>query len=292
MSKTDDDDRALLPFEQEGMWPVRRQWHNGQWYLSIIDVVRVLTDSAAPRQYWVDMKKRMQGEGYHEVSEKILQLKMRALDGKLRTTEATNVETMLRIIQSIPSPKAEPFKLWLAKIGAERLEDVIAARDEPERRILIRGEVAEKNAILNSAATAAGVITRRDFAVFHDAGYQGMYNGERENDIHARKGLAPGESILDWMGSTELAANLFRITQTEDKLRRGAASTREEANQVHHDMGKAVRQFILDQGGTPPEQLPTPEKSIKELKRDEQKRIVTERQPSLFDDVDGGDQGH
>lgn len=282
MSKTDDD-RALLPFEQEGAWAVRRQWHNGQWYLSIIDVVRVLTDSAAPRQYWVDTKKRMQGEGYREVSEKILQLKMRALDGKMRTTEAANVETMLRIIQSIPSPKAEPFKLWLAKIGAERIEDVIAARDEPERRILIRGEVAEKNSMLNSVAAAAGVLTRRDFAVFHDAGYQGMYNGERENDIHARKGLTPGESILDWMGSTELAANLFRITQTEDKLRREPVTNKEAANQVHHNMGKAVRQFILDQGGTPPEQLPTPEKSIKELQRQEQRRIESERQPSLFD---------
>lgn len=292
MSETDND-RALLPFEQEGIWPVRRQWHNGQWYLSVVDVIRVLTDSTAPRQYWGVLKKRLHDEGADEPLTNCLQLKMRSLDGKLRATDAANVETMLRIIQSIPSPKAEPFKLWLAKIGAERIEDVIAARDEPERRILIRGEVAEKNAILNSAAAAAGVITQRDFAVFHDAGYQGMYNGERENDIHARKGLAPGESILDWMGSTELAANLFRITQTEDKLHRGAASTREEANQVQHDMGKAVRQFILDQGGTPPEQLPTPEKSIRELQRQEQKRIAAEieaeRQPSLFD---GDDQGH
>lgn len=277
------DDRALLPFEEEGVWPVRREWHKGQWYFSIIDSVRVLTDSPTPRRYWAELKRKLQDEGASEVFAQSEQLKMRALDGKMRATDAANVETLLRIIQSIPSPKAEPYKRWLAKVGAERLEDVIASRDEPERRILIRGEVAEKNAILNSVAAAAGVLTRRDFAVFHDAGYTGMYNGERENDIHARKGLAPGESILDWMGSTELAANLFRITQTEDKLRREPVANKEAANKVHHNMGKAVRQFILDQGGTPPEQLPTPEKSIKELQRQEQKRIEAERQPSLFD---------
>ena len=281
------DDRALLPFEEAGEWPVRRQWHNGQWYFSIIDSVRVLTDSPTPRRYWAELKRKLQDEGASEVFALSEQLKMRALDGKMRVTDAANVETLLRIVQSIPSPKAEPYKQWLAKVGAERLEEVIASRDESGRRLLIREEVSEKNSMLNSVAAAAGVLTRRDFAVFHDAGYTGMYNGERENDIHARKGLALGESILDWMGSTELAANLFRITQTEDKLRREPVTSKEAANQVHHNMGKAVRQFILDQGGTPPEQLPTPEHSIRELQRQEQKRIEVERQPHLFDDGTG-----
>lgn len=279
-----DDDRALLPFEQEGVWPVRREWHNGQWYFSVIDSVRVLTDSPNARNYWSMLKRKLADEGYDELYRNCVQLKMRSLDGKYYKTDAANVETMLRIIQSIPSPKAEPYKQWLAKVGAERLEDVIAARDEPGRRLLIRGEVADKNLLLNSAAAAAGVITKRDFAIFHDAGYQGMYNGERENDIHQRKGLEPGESILDWMGSTELAANLFRITQTEDKLRRDAITGKEAANATHFHVGQVVRQTIAELGGTMPEDLPKPAESIRELQRQEQKRIEAERQPSLFDE--------
>lgn len=278
-----DDDRALLPFEQEGARLVRRQWHEGEWYFSIIDIIRVLTESPAPRQYWGMLKKRLRDEGADQPLTECLQLKMRAPDGKLRATDAANAETMLRIAQSIPSPKAEPVKQWLAREGARRLEEVAGNLPEAQRRILIRGEVAEKNISLNSAAAGAGVLTRRDFAVFHDAGYRGMYNGEAQSDIHERKGLAPGEAVLDWMGSEELAANLFRITQTEAKLRRGEASTPQGANQTHYNMGKAVRQFILDQGGTPPEQLPTPTHSIRDLQRQEQQRIEAERQPSLFD---------
>jgi DNA-damage-inducible protein D len=250
----------------------------------VVDVIRALTDSNAPRTYWGMLKQRLAtDEGFIEVFTKCEQLKMLAPDGKMRATDAASVETMLRIVQSVPSPKAEPVRLWLAKVGTERLEEAIASRDEPERRTLIRGEVAEKNAILNTTAATAGVLSRRDFAIFHDHGYMGMYNGEKENDIHARKGLAPGERVLDWMGSEELAANLFRITQTEAKIRREGINTKDVANRTHYSMGKAVRTFILDQGGTPPEELPTPTEGIKELRRLEPKRIASERQPPLFD---------
>lgn len=284
MADNNDDDRALLPFEQEeGARLIRRRWHDGRWYFSVIDVVRILTDSPNPRTYWAVLKKRLQNEGARELLTTCKQLKMRSTDGKMRATDAADAETMLRIVQSIPSPKAEPIKQWLAQEGARRLEEVAGELPEAERRLLIRGEVAERNIDLNNAAADVGVLTRRDFALFHDAGYRGMYNGEGENDIHARKGLAPREKILDWMGSTELAANLFRITQTEDKLRRDPTiATKEHANQTHHDMGKAVRQFILDQGGTPPEDLPTPAQSIKQLEKAEAKHLEAERQPSLF----------
>lgn len=281
------EDRALFPFEQEGTWPIRQQWHAGEWYLSVIDMVRVLTESDIPRNYWSDLKRRLaQDEGFIELHAKIVQLKMRALDGRMRATDAANTATLLRIIESIPSPKAEPVKQWLAQLGAQRLYDALAERDEAQRRLLIRGEVAEKNTTLNSAAARAGVITQRDFAIFHDSGYQGMYNGLGENGIHARMGLAKGEKILNWMGSEALAANLFRITQAEAKLRRDPTiTTKEQANQTHYDMGKAVRQFIADQGGTMPEDLPPAGQSIQQLERLEQKRLAAERQPSLFDEL-------
>ena len=95
------------------------------WYFSVIDVIAILTESERPRKYWSDLKKKLTNEGYIEVSEKIGQLKMMAPDGKMRDTDAADAETMLRIVQSVPSPKAEPIKQWLAKVGYERMKETI-----------------------------------------------------------------------------------------------------------------------------------------------------------------------
>jgi hypothetical protein len=103
---------------------VRRIIYNGEWWFSIIDVIEILTDTGRPRKYWSDLKKKLIKEGYSEVSEKIGQLKMPAPDGKMRDTDCASTATMLRIIQSVPSPKAEPFKRWLAKLGYERVQEV------------------------------------------------------------------------------------------------------------------------------------------------------------------------
>ena len=105
---------------------VRTHWNkeNKKWYFAIIDVIEILTETKRPRKYWSDLKKKLTVEGYIEVSEKIGQLKMKATDGKMRNTDIADTEILLRIIQSIPSPKAEPFKRWLAKIGYERLEEI------------------------------------------------------------------------------------------------------------------------------------------------------------------------
>ncbi len=105
---------------------VRTHWNEKEekWYFAIIDVIEILTESQRPRKYWNDLKKKLIYEGYVEVSEKIGHLKMMAKDGKMRVTDVADTETLLRIIQSIPSPKAEPFKRWLAKVGYERLEEI------------------------------------------------------------------------------------------------------------------------------------------------------------------------
>ena len=220
-----DDTQAILPFEEESGRIIRRQWHDDRWFFSVVDVVAVLTDSPAPRQYWGNLKQRIQDEGFSELLSKCLQLKMRSLDGKRYATDAADTETMLRIIQSIPSPRAEPFKLWLAKVGAERLEevqqsDLLAGMTPEQKAIFLRGQMADRNLSLADAAAGAGVVTRRDFAIFQDHGYRGLYGGETTRDIAARKGLGRGHQILDWMGPDELAANLFRASQTEQKLRR------------------------------------------------------------------------
>jgi hypothetical protein len=103
---------------------IRKAFHEGEWWFSIIDVVEVLVGGDRPRKYWSDLKKKLTAEGYIEVSEKIGQLKMAAPDGKLRLTDCANTETLFRIIQSIPSPKVEPLKRWLAKVGKERLDEI------------------------------------------------------------------------------------------------------------------------------------------------------------------------
>jgi DNA-damage-inducible protein D len=111
--------------------------------------------------------------------------------------------------------KAEPVKQWLAQVGAQRLDEAAAGLDEDQRRQLLRGEVADKNRSLANTVSVAGISAHRDFAVFQDWGYKGLYVSETSRDIAARKGLAKGEHILDSMGSEELAANWFRITQAE-----------------------------------------------------------------------------
>jgi hypothetical protein len=103
---------------------IRRTLHNGEWWFSITDVIGVLVESSIPRRYWSDLKRKLTNEGYNELYEKIVQLKLPSTDGKSYSTDCGNTETMLRIIQSIPSPKAEPFKRWLAKVGYERVQEI------------------------------------------------------------------------------------------------------------------------------------------------------------------------
>lgn len=144
---------------------------------------------------------------------------------------------------------------------------------ENQKRLAIRHEMAEHNKSLAEAAQMAGVETSLDYATFQNYGYMGLYGGLRAADIKARKGLKKSQNILDHMGSTELAANLFRATQTDEKLRRDNVQGKAAANQVHYQVGAKVRQTIKDLGGTMPEDLPTPEKSIKQLEREQEKKL-------------------
>lgn len=148
-----------------------------------------------------------------------------------------------------------------------------ASLSENERRLMLRNELARHNKDLAAAAQQAGVISPLDYAVFQDHGYKGLYGGLGARDIHSLKGLKKSQKILDHMGSTELAANLFRATQTEDKLRRDGTQGKAAANRTHLEVGRKVRQTIKELGGTMPEALPSPDKSIKELEREQQMRV-------------------
>lgn len=136
---------------------------------------------------------------------------------------------------------------------------------EDEKRLAIRNEMVNHNKHLAAAAKVAGVETPIDYAIFQDHGYRGLYGGMSAKDIHANKGLKKSQRILDHMGSTELAANLFRATQTEEKLKRDEVSGKRQANQTHFQVGQTVRKTIEELGGSMPEALPTPGVSIKQI---------------------------
>jgi len=141
---------------------------------------------------------------------------------------------------------------------------------EDEKRFYQRNLTRKGNYSLNQTAKKAGV---KNFDKFHNAGYKGLYNGETADDIAKRKGLRYREDILDNMGSEELAANLFRITQTESKLKKDNIQTEKDANKTHYNVGAKVRKTIKELGGTMPEDLPTPKKSLKELEKEKIKQL-------------------
>jgi len=141
---------------------------------------------------------------------------------------------------------------------------------DDEKRLFLRDEMAKHNIQLASAAKDAGVIEPIDYAIFQNHGYKGLYGGLDAKDIHKKKGLTKSQQILDHMGSTELAANLFRATQTEEKLQRENIQGKQKANQTHFEVGKKVRQTIKEIGGTMPENLPVAD-SIKTLEKKNEK---------------------
>lgn len=162
---------------------------------------------------------------------------------------------------------------FAVKTRQQELIDHYDELSEDQKRLAIRKEMIAHNKSLAEAAQMAGVEAGRDFAIFQNKGYQGLYGGLGVKEIHERKGLKKNEKILDHMGSTELAANLFRATQTDEKLRRENIRGKEKANQTHYEVGRKVRQTIAELGGTMPEDLPTPKKSIRQIESEQKKRI-------------------
>lgn len=153
-----------------------------------------------------------------------------------------------------------------------RRQELADGHIEEKQRVLLRKELRRHNVQLADAAKDAGVIEPIDYAIFQNHGYMGLYGGLKQDDIHRRKGLKKSQKILDHMGSTELAANLFRATQAEEKLRRDEVKGKDAANRTHREVGAKVRQTIRELGGTMPEELPVVE-SIKKIETKQRKRL-------------------
>ncbi|HVB75078.1 MAG TPA: DNA damage-inducible protein D [Ktedonobacteraceae bacterium] len=205
---------------------------------------------------------------------------------KVEDVHLSRYACYLLIQNSDPSKEIVALGQTYFAVQTRRQEraDELAALSEDQRRLYLRGQLTDHNRQLAEAASHAGVVKPLDFAIFQDHGYMGLYGGLRTKDIHSRKGLKKSQQILDHMGSTELAANLFRATQTEDKIRREGIRTKEKANRTHFEVGKKVRQTIEELGGTMPENLPTPKESIQQIQQKEQKRLKQAPQLSIFDE--------
>jgi DNA-damage-inducible protein D len=163
---------------------------------------------------------------------------------------------------------------FAVKTRQQELNELYNQLTEDDKRLFLRGDIKQKNMLLAEAAKNAGIITGLEYAQFQDAGYRGLYNGETAKDIAERKGIDPvKDEILDYMGSLELAANLFRIAQTEHIMGRENISTPNKANETHYRVGKAVRQTMENLGAEMPEQLPTPEKSIPQIEKAKYRQI-------------------
>ena len=164
----------------------------------------------------------------------------------------------------------------------QELADHFNLLDEDRRRLVVRGDIKQWNQLLAETAYDSGVITDEEFAIFQNAGYMGLYGGLTVDEIHDKKQLEIGQKILDFMGSTELIANLFRISQTEEKLRKDKVDNAKHATNVHYTVGKEVRKAIEEIGGTMPEDLPTPKKSIQQIEKEQMKKLKEKSKKGLL----------
>jgi DNA-damage-inducible protein D len=166
----------------------------------------------------------------------------------------------------------------------QEVADYFNQLDEDNKRLVIRGDIKQWNQMLAEAAHNAGVISNAEYAVFQNSGYMGLYGGLKVEDIHTKKGLKKNDKILDFMGTTEMIANLFRISQTEEKLKKDNASSADEANEIHFIVGKEVRGTIERVGGTMPEDLPVPDKSIADVEKEQLKKLKDHPKKLMLDE--------
>ena len=258
------DNSSIQLFEDQ---KIRTAWdaEKEEWYFSIIDVISVLTGTANPRRYWSDLKRKLKAEGANELYEKIVQLKMLSSDGKRYKTDVANTEQLLRIIQSIPSPKAEPFKAWLAMVGKERIEETI----DPERAIdraldtyLKKGYSEEwihqrllairiRNE-LTDEWKKRGVQKGKEYAILTDEisrAWSGMTTGQYKR----LKGLTK-ENLRDNMTDLELVLTMLAEASTTDISKTAKPQTFEENKQVAKRGGKVAgiaRQALEAETGKP-----------------------------------------
>ena len=262
---------------------IRKIDENGVEYWSSRDLWKVL-EYTEYRHFLPVIEKakiacKNSGDSITEHFEDVLEM-ITIARGAVRSVEAVK---LTRYACYLTVQNADPNKVIVAQAQTyfaiqtriaevQQMDEYNQLSTEEEKRLFLREELARHNSLLAEAAKEAGVIESIDYAIFQNYGYQGLYGGLGAKEIHARKGLKKSQKILDHMGSTELAANLFRATQTEEKLRRENIKGKFNANKTHFEVGRKVRQTIRELGGTMPEDLPVAE-SIKSIETKQKKML-------------------
>ncbi|MBA3823997.1 MAG: hypothetical protein H0X24_08880 [Ktedonobacterales bacterium] len=248
-SKLREHDGHLALFEQ---FPIRRTWHSGEWWYSIIDSMAPLSGSPNPRNYWSMMKKRLlKEEGLEVYTLGVHLIPLPDKRGAMQPTDCANAEILLRLIQSVKSPNAEPFKTWLARVGAM----VMDVGEERPLRQQYRAQLDQSDRDLHELVEFHGVVTPEEQAQLNDANYGGLYNVACEMDMLRRRRTLPG-ALPETMGSLELAANLFQRELTAEAIRKGDIEGIDAIAEKARDVGSDIRTTIGRQGGTMPEDMP------------------------------------
>ena len=239
------------------------------------------------------MSKALEYINYRNFEEVIEKAKQACINSHQKTDDHfVDVDEMIELAKGaqrqIKSVFLSRFACYLIVQSADPRKEVVALGHsyfalqtrrqevEDDRRLKLRAEIKEQNKGLASAAKQAGVVQPIDYAIFQNYDYQGLYGGLKKQEIHKHKGLKKSQDILDHMGSEELAANLFRATQTEAKLRRDNIDNKTDANKTHFEIGKKIRKTIAEFGNEMPENLPTPQESIKQLESRKKKELPAE----------------
>ena len=267
---------------------IKRVDENGAEYWSARDMAKVL-EYLEYRNFLPVIKKAKEAcaNSQHKVEDHFVDMHDMIEIGKggkrpVETVKLSRYACYLIVQNADPSKKVVAngqtyFAVQTRIAEIQQMDEYNRLTDEEEKRLFLRHHLAHHNSLLAETAKNAGVVESRDYAIFQNHGYKGLYGGLDAKDIHARKGLKKSQKILDHMGTTELAANLFRATQAEDKLRRENIKGKRNANQTHFEVGKKVRKTIEELGGTMPEDLPVAD-SIKRLESKEQRLLKDKKE--------------
>lgn len=267
---------------------IKRVDENGAEYWSARDMAKVL-EYLEYRNFLPVIKKAKEAcaNSQHKVEDHFVDMHDMIEIGKggkrpVETVKLSRYACYLIVQNADPSKKVVAngqtyFAVQTRIAEIKQMDEYNRLTDEEEKRLFLRHQLAHHNSLLAETAKNAGVVESRDYAIFQNHGYKGLYGGLDAKDIHERKGLKKSQKILDHMGVTELAANLFRATQAEDKLRRENIKGKRNANQTHFEVGKKVRKTIEELGGTMPEDLPVAD-SIKRLESKEQRLLKDKKE--------------
>ena len=267
---------------------IKRVDENGAEYWSARDMAKVL-EYLEYRNFLPVIKKAKEAcaNSQHKVEDHFVDMHDMIEIGKggkrpVETVKLSRYACYLIVQNADPSKKVVAngqtyFAVQTRIAEIKQMDEYNRLTDEEEKRLFLRHQLAHHNSLLAETAKNAGVVESRDYAIFQNHGYKGLYGGLDAKDIHERKGLKKSQKILDHMGVTELAANLFRATQAEDKLRRENIKGKRNANQTHFEVGKKVRKTIEELGGTMPEDLPVAD-SIKRLESKEQQLLKDKKE--------------